>query len=270
MCRKPRLSACPDFLADFSDFVDGDLSDRRRSEIVAHLDCCEACLRHLKAYRRGVEAWRGSRLDVIPGEVWEGVEPRIDPAVASSGSPRGTRHPAFAMAVATVFAVVVLWTGVWTSQFWPAGEAERTVSTARGERAATPPGARIGPATGSEPVALTDESTAPRTGSAVRSRSGGTGAAPRSSSGESRSVVRRVDSERIRTASLGRASIEELERRFEALQTRMAIGAVPSAPSFTGDGWIEPVELRPARFRTAASDGPSSGPWTVEAALVVP
>lgn len=207
---------------------------------------------------------------MIPGEVWEGVEPKIDSAAASSDSPRWTRHPASAMAVATIFAVVVLWTGVWTSQFWPAGEAERTVSTAPGERAAPPPGAQVGTATGSEPVALADESTAPRTGPAVLSRSGGAGPATRSSAGESRSVVRRVESERIRTASLGQASIDELERRFEALQTRMATGAVPSAPSFAGDGWIEPVELRPARFRTAARGGPSSGPWTVEAALVVP
>ena len=50
--------ACRDFLEDFSGFVDGTLDARRRSLLIAHLDCCEACLRHLRAYRKGVAAFR--------------------------------------------------------------------------------------------------------------------------------------------------------------------------------------------------------------------
>ncbi|MGH7587282.1 MAG: anti-sigma factor family protein, partial [Gemmatimonadota bacterium] len=65
--------ACRDFLEDFSSFVDGTLDARRRSLLLAHLDCCEACLRHLRAYRKGVAAFR----DTEPREPARGLYDRV-------------------------------------------------------------------------------------------------------------------------------------------------------------------------------------------------
>jgi hypothetical protein len=65
--------ACRDFLEDFSGFVDGTLDARRRSLLIAHLDCCEACLRHLRAYRKGVAAFR----DAEPREPAWGLYDRV-------------------------------------------------------------------------------------------------------------------------------------------------------------------------------------------------
>ncbi len=65
--------ACRDFLEDFSGFVDGTLDAGRRSLLIAHLDCCEACLRHLRAYRKGVAAFR----DAEPREPPWGLYARV-------------------------------------------------------------------------------------------------------------------------------------------------------------------------------------------------
>ena len=54
MSHNPIPVRCRAFLNDFSAFVDGELPPRRRDEIQAHVDCCQACLDHLTAYRRGI------------------------------------------------------------------------------------------------------------------------------------------------------------------------------------------------------------------------
>lgn len=54
------LRACSDFLTVFSDFIDGSLDPATTSEVLAHLDCCEGCLLHLRAYRRGVGTLRAA------------------------------------------------------------------------------------------------------------------------------------------------------------------------------------------------------------------
>ena len=86
--------ACRDFLEDFSGFVDGTLEPRRRSLLIAHLDCCEACLRHLRAYRKGVAAFRNAE----PGEPAWGLYERVverlgeapDGSAATTVAVRGT------------------------------------------------------------------------------------------------------------------------------------------------------------------------------------
>ena len=65
--------ACRDFLEDFSGFVDGTLDAGRWSLLIAHLDCCEACLRHLRAYRKGVAAFK----DAEPHEPAWGLYDRV-------------------------------------------------------------------------------------------------------------------------------------------------------------------------------------------------
>ena len=68
MSHNPIPVRCRAFLNDFSAFVDGELPPRRRDEIQAHVDCCQACLDHLTAYRRGITVLRSIEADV-PGEL---------------------------------------------------------------------------------------------------------------------------------------------------------------------------------------------------------
>jgi anti-sigma factor RsiW len=116
MSHDSAIHACPDFLADFSDFVDGTLTPGRRSQIEVHLDCCEACLRHLAAYRRGIETYRDvSIFQVDPDEFWLGLRIRLasDKESAPPEPPRriGWRAPAMAGAAVAVLALSVLWVG---------------------------------------------------------------------------------------------------------------------------------------------------------------
>jgi hypothetical protein len=111
----PTTRVCPDFLADFSDFVDGTLSLGRRSEIQAHLDCCETCLRHLSAYRRGVEAYRDMPvLEVDRDEFWMGLRIRLASDLPTEAEPppgSGWRVPTLVGAAVAVLALSVIWVG---------------------------------------------------------------------------------------------------------------------------------------------------------------
>lgn len=109
------LHACPEFLADFTDFVDGSLSLGRRSEIQAHLDCCEGCLRHLSAYRRGIGAYRELELPgVDPDEFWLGLRIRLasDDAVTERKRSFAWRAPAMAGAAVALVALATVWLGL--------------------------------------------------------------------------------------------------------------------------------------------------------------
>lgn len=115
MSHDSAIHACPDFLADFSDFVDGTLTPGRRSQIEVHLDCCEGCLRHLSAYRRGIDAYRDSGFQVDSDEFWLGLRIRLasDREPVTPEPPRriGWRAPAMAGAAVAVLALSVLWVG---------------------------------------------------------------------------------------------------------------------------------------------------------------
>jgi hypothetical protein len=102
----------------FSDFVDRELSGARQAELMAHLDDCEPCLRHLRAYRTGIAAYRSLESDV-PCDFFEMIQTRL----AETGGnrpvavpvmhkrdtdPRRTQRLAgFAMAVAAMFVIVL-------------------------------------------------------------------------------------------------------------------------------------------------------------------
>lgn len=106
--------ACRDFLEDFSGFVDGTLDVRRRSLLIAHLDCCEACLRHLRAYRKGVAAFREAEPQEPAWGLYDRVVERLGEKGAehppvSAPSPDGhDRHTAGAIGAALVMAVLAL------------------------------------------------------------------------------------------------------------------------------------------------------------------
>jgi len=62
-------------------------------ELQAHLDTCEACLRHLAAYRRGVMVFRALETDVpTPGALFESVEHRLQSEGDSASSPEPGRR----------------------------------------------------------------------------------------------------------------------------------------------------------------------------------
>lgn len=46
---------CRNFLRHFSAYLDGELGREALSESEAHLDRCEKCVRHVAAYRQGIE-----------------------------------------------------------------------------------------------------------------------------------------------------------------------------------------------------------------------
>ena len=107
--------ACRDFLEDFSGFVDGTLDARRRSLLIAHLDCCEACLRHLRAYRKGVAAFREAEPREAAWNLYErmverlGKEPESYPgATAGTALDRGVRPALGAAGAVLVMAVLAL------------------------------------------------------------------------------------------------------------------------------------------------------------------
>jgi hypothetical protein len=105
--------ACPAFLADFSDFVDGGLPPARHAELQAHLDCCEGCLQHLRAYRHGIAAYREiGDLHTDANEFWLGMRIRLASDVATPPARRvAWRAPAMAGAAMALVALATVWLG---------------------------------------------------------------------------------------------------------------------------------------------------------------
>lgn len=115
MSPSPAASPCRAFLDDFSAFVDGHVSPARRAEIQAHVDCCQRCLDHLTAYRRGVTVLRSIESGA-PADFWERLERRIWPEEALTlvdGGQAESRRvgrwpgPAVGLAAAAVLALFV-------------------------------------------------------------------------------------------------------------------------------------------------------------------
>ncbi len=121
---KTKVQACSEFLAVFSEFVEGTLERKLESEIRAHLDCCEGCLRHLRAYRKGVGTLQAMKEDpfggVGPDEFYTRLEERLRRGGSWGGlepSPSGTtfrperwssRVPGTALAAAVILSLMLL------------------------------------------------------------------------------------------------------------------------------------------------------------------
>jgi hypothetical protein len=110
---------CNRFLAAFSDFVDRELSGARQAEFMAHLDDCEPCLRHLRAYRTGIAAYKSLESDDVPCDFFEMIQTRLAetggnrPVAVPVAHPRDAdpgrtqRLAGFAVAVAAMFVIVL-------------------------------------------------------------------------------------------------------------------------------------------------------------------
>jgi hypothetical protein len=105
--------ACPQFLERFSEFVDGLLPPDRRAWFQAHLDCCEGCLRHLAAYRNGVEALRSAPgVEIEPAEFWEQLQQRMWLERIESPHRRiAGRVAAYGALATAVVAFALIWVG---------------------------------------------------------------------------------------------------------------------------------------------------------------
>lgn len=109
-------SACSHFLRDFSDFIDGRLASRRQAELRAHLDCCEACLRHLASYRRGIALYREGNVEADPG-FYDRFEQRLwlDGELGRDiDEPAVGRRSTVSLAAAATIAIALFWSG-WQS-----------------------------------------------------------------------------------------------------------------------------------------------------------
>jgi hypothetical protein len=110
---------CNRFLAAFSDFVERELSGARQAEFMAHLDDCEPCLRHLRAYRTGIAAYQSLESDDVPCDFFEMIQTRLTetggnlPVAVPVAHPRDAdpgrtqRLAGFAVAVAAMFVIVL-------------------------------------------------------------------------------------------------------------------------------------------------------------------
>lgn len=65
---------CSDFMASFSDYVDGVCSQGERRRMEEHLESCPACLKYEQAYRKGLDVLRASPELSLP----DGFEPQLN------------------------------------------------------------------------------------------------------------------------------------------------------------------------------------------------
>lgn len=295
MSRIDHPAACPEFLEVFTDFVDGNLSPEHESEIRAHLDCCEACLRHLAAYRRGVMTLKASERDVDPSTFWSGLERRLWTGGHLAGGRDDGRsedaawiRPTLVMAAAACFAVVVFFAGMW---------GDRTLRDARAGGGDRPVVTTASVATGSPIVVESQpiEIPASVTEATVTARPAARGARLASAPAEpadggaaivpaslvasptpvavettpARDSVDRA-AEAAYVASLQRelAAWEAIERARQGA-AREGLRRALDGSRMAADGWVAPVRLGNAGPRALRARA-SVDPWPVEAAVSLP
>lgn len=268
MSHAPLPGPCRAFLTDFSAFVDGELSTRRRDEIQAHVDCCQACLDHLTAYRRGITVLRSIEAEA-PADFWTRLEQRLwlGPELSVLEGGAGKRRkppvarwstPAASLAAAAVLTLFVVARGL--------GPGSGSVA--------------VGPERIQASVAMTLPAV-PESEAADPSADGG--AADRVAAIAGRSAGRRPAAVRSRTEpalawadARGESSIEREIRRFEERVLAGGLGRADGA--LAADGWVQPVRLGADRFasglRPASLVRPAvavtPAPWNVDRAVSLP
>jgi hypothetical protein len=251
MSPSPDSRPCRAFLDDFSAFVDGYLSPARRDEIQAHVDCCQGCLDHLTAYRRGITVLR-SLQSGSPADFWERLERRLWPreelTVLEGGRATGRasaagRWPGAAVAAAAVLALFVIVRGLGPES----------------------PSGRIGPQRVQASVAMTlPEVPEP------------------DASEEATNAVEDIGPEAERTVArasrrVERATIDSADPA-EALLARVSLGREAAESALVSDGWVQPVRLGNSWSRTRIQPAllvrPASAvrpaPWNVDRAVSLP
>ncbi|HUF90198.1 MAG TPA: zf-HC2 domain-containing protein [Gemmatimonadota bacterium] len=268
MSSNPVPHDCRAFLDDFSAFIDGELPAARRGEYQAHVDCCQTCLAHLAAYRRGITVLRSVE-EAAPVDFWTRLEQRlwvgpalsvVDGKAAAPSRRRGTSWPgpAVSLAAAAVLGLFMI---------------------VRGLGPGSTPG-DVGPRTVSASVAMTvpEVPSAGPAALAPATVSRSTRSAPRRSGGSPEVVAPGAD-----PAALALARAEtgtSVERELLQLQRsalRQGLGR-SARDGFAADGWVQPVRLGnegsrvsivPATLlRPAASVTPA--PWNVDRAVNLP
>lgn len=102
-------------------YVDGELTETRRSAVEAHLESCSKCRAEVGELRELAIGIAGTVPPVAPDAVWEGIERRLgqpaDPAAQSGRSARSLRLRGvpWAIAAVVVLAVGLGWFGLSSS-----------------------------------------------------------------------------------------------------------------------------------------------------------
>lgn len=268
MSNTPLPGPCRAFLTDFSAFVDGELSTRRRDEIQAHVDCCQACLDHLTAYRRGITVLRSIEAEA-PADFWTRLEQRLwlgpELSVLEGGGEKVRKKPvarwstpAASLAAAAVLTLFVVARGL--------GPGSGSVA--------------VGPERIQASVAM----TLPAVPSDAGDPSVDEGSADQGTAGDPSSPRREPAAGRVQTQpsltwvdARAETSIEREIRRFEE---RILEGGLRRSAGSTlaADGWVQPVRLGSDRFgsrlrptalvRPAVAITPA--PWNVDRAVSLP
>ena len=261
---------CRPFLEDFSAFVDGELSPGRRAEVQAHVDCCQACLDHLTAYRRGITVLRSLEAEEpfdfwtrLESRLWMGDELRVvegSAQKASESKSRGIWHtPAVGVAAAAVLALFVI---------------------VRGIGPGTTP-MEVGPQRVQASVAITlPEVPGSGESQAEQKTSRASYADRRTAASSRRLIAAERNSPDPMESALARAEARtttSLEQEIRQLQRRVFHESLrPSTESsLVSDGWVQPVRLgnewsRPAIQRASLSRAVTPAPWNVDRAVSLP
>lgn len=270
MSPAPASRPCRAFLDDFSAFVDGHLSPGRRAELQAHVDCCQGCLDHLTAYRRGITVLRSIDADA-PADFWERLERRLwtghELTVVQGGEAGGARPAgrwpgaAVTVAAAAVLALFLIARGVGPESR-PGTVGPRSV---RASVAVTlpevPEAERAAAVEGSTDETETDAAPAYRGRGAV-------------------AMATAVPQPTAPSDPVARAVLSS-ERAIERLHERVfqdGLGRAADRSSLASDGWVEPVRLGHAWSRSSrgqvslirASAAVMPSPWNVDRAASLP
>lgn len=114
--------------ASLSEYVDGDLSARRRRAVERHLRVCPACADLAAELRRVAADAPGLRVDSQPSrDLWPGIAERLAPRTRTRAAPwlsfpAGRLVPRWTLATAAA-AILVLAAGLW---IWQADRPSRT------------------------------------------------------------------------------------------------------------------------------------------------
>ena len=276
MSPSPVPRPCRAFLDDFSAFVDGHVSPARRSEIQAHVDCCQRCLDHLTAYRRGVTVLRSIEAGA-PADFWERLEQRIWPedalTVVEGGRAERRRSvarwpvPAVGLAAAAVLALFVIVRGLGP---------EASSGTIGPQRVQASVVLTV-PEVPDEVSTLARADQPDRAADAPRSRRASEPAeqVERRSADPAEAMLARVDSRA--TTGFDQEIRRLRDRVFEGslgsdrARTSLAMGWVEE------DGWVEPVRLGGEWSRSPVRRVPlvrpaaiMPAPWNVDQAVSLP
>lgn len=269
MSPAPASRPCRAFLEDFSAFVDGHLSPARRAELQAHVDCCQGCLDHLAAYRRGITVLRS--IDAAaPEDFWERLERRLwtghELTVVQGGetgdAQRAGRWPGAAVTVAAAAVLALFLIG-------------------RGVGPESRPGT-VGPRSVRASVAVTLPEVPETEPAATATSEAETDASP-SPASRSRGAVAMAAADPQPVAATDpdtRAGLSP-ERAIERLHERVfqgGLGRASGESSLASDGWVEPVRLGHAWSRSSrrpvslirASAAVTPSPWNVDRAVSLP